>query len=50
MLYFVDLPGRLLGFVFGALLFAIRESMMTMAASLLAFVVTIIHFTSESVE
>ena len=50
ILYFVDSLGHLLGFVFGALLFSISESIMTMAASLLALVVMIIHFLSESVE
>ena len=50
MLYFVDLPRRLFGLEFRALLFSIRESMITMATSLLAFIVMTIHFSLESVE
>ena len=50
MLYFVDLPGRLFGLEFGALLFSIRDSMITMTASLLDVFVMMIHFSSESVE
>ena len=49
-MYFVDRPERLFGFEFGALLFSIRESMMTMTVSLLTLVVMIIHFPLESVE
>ena len=50
MLYFAYLPGRVFGLEFGTLLFSIREPIITMAASLLDFVVIIIHFLSESVE
>ena len=48
--YFVDRPGHLFVFEFEVLLFYIRESMMMIADLLLAFVVIMIHFPSESVE
>ena len=50
MLYFVDLPRRLFELEFRALLFSIRESIITMTTSLLAFIVMTIHFSLESVE